>query len=49
MATTLTKWEEQNRTADGIDSTPSFVINGQKYSNMAYAEMKTLLDTALGG
>jgi len=49
MATTLTKWEEQNRTADGIDSTPSFVINGQKYSNMAYAEMKALLDTALGG
>ncbi|MEO1536864.1 MAG: DsbA family protein [Pseudomonadota bacterium] len=37
----------QNAEADGINSTPSFVINGQKYSNMAYEEMKDLIDSKL--
>ncbi len=32
---------------DEINSTPSFVINGTKHSNMDYAEMKALLDAAL--
>lgn len=48
-AQSLVAWDEQNRAADGVDSTPSFVINGQKYSNMSYADMKALLDTALDG
>ncbi len=47
-AENLTKWEDKNMAADGIDSTPSFVINGKKYSNMAYPEMKALIETALG-
>lgn len=47
-AENLNKWQTQNLAADNIDSTPSFVINGRKYSNMAYGEMKTLLETALG-
>ena len=38
----------QTSEADGINSTPSFVINGQKYSNMPYDEMKAILDEALG-
>lgn len=39
----------QNSEADGIDSTPSFVINGKKYSNMPYDQMKDILDAALSG
>ena len=35
--------------ADGIDSTPSFVIDGRKYANMPYAEMAELIDNAIGG
>lgn len=33
--------------ADGITGTPSFVINGQKYSNMAYDEFKAVLEEKL--
>jgi len=39
----------KNRDADGIDSTPSFVINGKKYTNMPYEQMKEILDAALAG
>ena len=45
-AQTLVAWYQQNAEADGIDSTPSFVINGKKYSNMAYDEMRKLIDEA---
>lgn len=48
-AESLNKWQTENLAADNIDSTPSFVINGKKYSNMAYSEMKALLEAALGG
>jgi protein-disulfide isomerase len=47
-AENLNKWQTENLAADGINSTPSFVINGKKYSNMAYPEMKNLIETALG-
>lgn len=39
----------KNAEADGVESTPSFIINGRKYSNMPYDEMKELLDAALAG
>ncbi|WP_299780258.1 DsbA family protein [uncultured Roseobacter sp.] len=45
-ARTLVAWYQEHAEADGIDSTPSFVINGQKYSNMAYNEMAALIDAA---
>ncbi|WP_299401068.1 DsbA family protein [uncultured Roseobacter sp.] len=45
-ARTLVAWYQENAEADGVDSTPSFVINGQKYSNMAYSEMAALIDAA---
>ena len=38
---------EKNAEADGISSTPSFVINGETYTNMPYDEMKAILDAAL--
>ena len=41
------RWLQQSE-ADGINSTPSFVINGKKFSNMPYEEMKSIIDSALG-
>ncbi|TMM52410.1 DsbA family protein [Sulfitobacter sabulilitoris] len=45
-ARTLVAWYQENAEADGIESTPSFVINGTKYSNMAYDEMAAIIDAA---
>lgn len=33
--------------AAGIEGTPTFLINGEKHSNMAYADMKAIIDTEL--
>ncbi|MBD3665651.1 DsbA family protein [Sulfitobacter aestuariivivens] len=44
----LVVWFEQNRDADGVQSTPSFVINGQLYRNMDYPDMKALIDAEIG-
>jgi protein-disulfide isomerase len=38
---------ETNFAADGIQGTPTFMINGTKHSNMAYDEMKTIIDAEL--
>ncbi|MGI9390460.1 MAG: DsbA family protein [Boseongicola sp.] len=38
----------QQAEADGITSTPSFLINGEKYTNMSYDEMKAIIDQAIG-
>jgi protein-disulfide isomerase len=35
---------EENAARDGIQGTPSFVIDGQMYSNMSYGELRTILD-----
>ncbi len=40
---------QQNAKADDISGTPSFVIDGQKYSNMNYADFAAILDEKLGG
>ena len=40
---------QQNAKADGIRSTPSFVIDGKLHSNMSYVELKALIDEALDG
>ena len=45
-ARTLVAWYQENAQADDISSTPSFVINGQKYSNMAYSDMAAIIDAA---
>lgn len=47
MAKGLVSWFEENKTTDGIDSTPTLIIDGQKYSNMAWEDLKDLIDTAL--
>lgn len=47
-AQTLVAWFEENKDRDNITSTPSFLINGAKHSNMPYAEMKKLIEAELG-
>ncbi len=38
---------ETNMAADGVEGTPTIFINGTKHSNMAYADMKAILDAEL--
>lgn len=45
-ARTLVAWYQENAQEDGIESTPSFVINGKKYANMPYSEMAQIIDDA---
>lgn len=40
---------QENATADGIDSTPSFVIDGTKYANMGYDDLRGILDEKIDG
>ncbi|WP_296762768.1 DsbA family protein [Sediminimonas sp.] len=46
-ARTLVAWYQQNAEADEINSTPSLMIDGQKYSNMPYDELSALIDKKL--
>lgn len=48
-AEALVAWYQANAEADNIDSTPSFVINGKKYANMRYDDMKDIIEDALAG
>lgn len=48
-AQALVAWYQQNAEEDGVQSTPSFVINGKMHSNMSYAQMKEIIDAALAG
>lgn len=45
----LVAWYQKNAEADNVTSTPSFIINGEKHSNMSYADMKEIIDAALAG
>lgn len=42
----LVAWYQQNAETDGIESTPSFLINGKKYANMPYDDMARIIDEA---
>ncbi|WP_370255442.1 DsbA family protein [Nioella sp.] len=44
MAQAMVTLSSEQAEADGVQGTPSFVINGELYSNMSYAEMSELLD-----
>ncbi len=39
---------ERNAQADNVDSTPSFVIGGETYSNRPYDDLAALIDEQLG-
>lgn len=46
-AESLFTWYQANADRDDITSTPSFLIDGQKYSNMPYDEFAEILDAKL--
>ena len=46
-AQTLVAWYQKNAEADDISSTPSFIVNGKKVANQAYADFKAVLDAEL--
>lgn len=46
-AKTLVAWFQENAEADGVDSTPTLVINGETHSNMSYDELKAMIDEQL--
>jgi protein-disulfide isomerase len=48
-AQSLVNWYQANAEADDISSTPSFLINGTKHSNMPYSELSALIDAEIGG
>ncbi|WP_371170095.1 DsbA family protein [Aliiroseovarius sp. 2305UL8-7] len=47
MAQSMVAAYQQNATADEINATPSFVIDGTTYSNMSYDEFAKLIDEKL--
>jgi protein-disulfide isomerase len=49
MAQALVAEFQRNAEADGIDSTPSFVINGEKVTNQPYEDLAALIDAQIGG
>ena len=46
-AKTLIAWYQEKAGADNIDSTPSFIINGKKHTNMSFPEMSEIIDAEL--
>jgi len=47
MAEAMVAVFEENRDRDQVEGTPSFMIDGQKYSNMSYEELAKILDEKL--
>lgn len=48
-AQALVAWYQTNAEADDVNSTPTLIIDGKKYGNMSYADLKAILDEKLGG
>lgn len=46
-AQALVGWYRANAEEHNIEGTPSFIINGEKYSNMSYADFAEVLDEKL--
>ena len=38
---------QQNSKQDGVDSTPTIIVDGTKYQNMSYSEIKAVIDDRL--
>ncbi|MGV6804375.1 MAG: thioredoxin domain-containing protein [Ruegeria sp.] len=47
-AQTLVAWYQENAEKDGINATPTFIINGKKVDNQPYDEFKALIEKELG-
>ncbi len=46
-AQALVAWYQENAEAHEVNSTPTLIIDGQKYSNMPYDELKAIIDEKL--
>ena len=46
-AKTLVAWFQKNAEADQVQSTPTLIINGEKYSNMNYGDLKAIIEEKL--
>jgi len=46
-ARALSAWYQNNAEADGVNSTPTLMINGEKHGNMNYASLSALIDEKL--
>jgi protein-disulfide isomerase len=40
---------EKNMAADGVQGTPTIFVNGEKHSNMAWEDLKAIIDAELAG
>jgi protein-disulfide isomerase len=47
MAQALVDQYQTNATADGVEGTPTILINGEKHSNMSYDDLKAIIDPLL--
>jgi len=47
MAEAMVTAFQTNMTTDGVEGTPTLFVNGTKYSNMSYDELKVILDAEL--
>lgn len=47
-AQTLVAWYQDNAERDGVQATPSFVVNGKKVDNQSYDDFKKLIEDELG-
>ncbi|WP_299664343.1 DsbA family protein [uncultured Ruegeria sp.] len=47
-AQTLVAWYQENAERDGIQATPSFIVNGKKVDNQSYDDFKKLIEDELG-
>lgn len=47
-AQALYTWFQQNMETDDVSSTPTLFVDGKKYSNMSYTDLKAILDERLG-
>jgi protein-disulfide isomerase len=48
MAEALVAEYQKNQAADGVEATPTFLINGKKIGNVPYEEFEQALNAALG-
>lgn len=46
-AMALVAWYQANAEADNVESTPTLIINDQKYNNMAYDDLKAIIEEKL--
>jgi protein-disulfide isomerase len=47
MAEAMVATYQANATADGVEGTPTLIVNGVKHTNMPYDELKAILDAEL--